>query len=59
MAFWQGCSAGLAWLLKSRGLMDVVLTAMEADAITLGKLGRWAGIIETLDQPDGTVPHND
>ena len=59
VAFWQGCAAGLAWLLKSRGLMDAMLTAMEADAITLGKLGRWAGIIETLDQPDGTVPHND
>lgn len=59
VAFWQGCAAGLAWLLKSRGLMDAVLTAMEADGIALGKLGRWAGIIEALDQPDGTVPHED
>jgi hypothetical protein len=59
VAFWQGCAAGLAWLLKSRGLMDAVLAAMEADGIALGKLGRWAGIIETIDQPDGTVPHED
>lgn len=59
VSFWQGCAAGLAWLLKSRGLMDAVLAAMEADGIALGKLGRWAGIIEALDQPDGTVPHED
>ncbi len=59
MMMWHGCAAGLAWLLKSRGLSDAQIDQMETDGIECGQAGRWAGIIEALDQPDGTVPHND
>lgn len=59
ISFWHACAAGLGWLLKSRGLTDAQLAQMEIDGIECGKAGRWAGIIEALDQPDGTVPHDD
>lgn len=59
LTYWHGCAAGLAWLLKSRGLTDAQLAQMEQDGIECGKADRWAGIIEALDRPDGTVPHND
>lgn len=55
VSFWQGAAAGLAWALKAQGITDAQLNRMEEDAIALGPSGRWDGIIEKLDTPDGTV----
>ncbi len=59
VAFWHAVAAGLAWALKIKGLTDRQLREMENDAITLGPSGRWDDIIETLNRPDGTLPHED
>ncbi len=57
--FWQGCACGLALALKARGLTDLQLRRLEDQGIILGQAGWWEGLIEELDQPDGTVPHED
>jgi len=56
VAFWQGAAASTAWLLKVRGLNDAQLYQMEQVGIDLGEQGRWDGIVEELDRPDGTAP---
>jgi len=59
VAYWQGVANGLALVLRQQGLNDRQLSIMEEDGIELGARGRWDGLLEALDKPDGTVPHED
>jgi len=57
--FYAGFANGLALALTAQGLTDRQLRQLEDDAVALGPSGRWDGLIEGLDVPDGTVPHED